>query len=210
MHYANADIHHRTDDFDLLASEIQDKTTQDVAAYYPVFRKKWKELSGTRLVSATSLVANLISYLEYPRIATRIAEGEAKRNKRSNLEALLAKKISSFRYPMQELELNYPTTKGKVYSEEEDRYLLCRLSHYGMRTDDVYERIKKDISEFPVFRFDWFFKSRSPQELQRRCNTLLGMIEKEAEQEEVRAKSGGSSSRGKVGWHAWACAGKGY
>jgi len=168
-----------TEDFDLLASEIQDKTTQDVAAYYPVFRKKWKELS------------------EHPRIAARIAEGEAKRNKRSNLEALLAKKIGAFRYPMQELELNYPTTKGKVYSEEEDRYLLCRLSHYGMRTDDVYERIKKDISEFPVFRFDWFFKSRSPQELQRRCNTLLGMIEKEAEQEEIRAKSGGSSSRGK-------------
>jgi len=47
--------------------------------------------------------------------------------------------------------------------------------------DDVYERIKKDITEFPVFRFDWFFKSRSPQELQRRCNTLLGMIEKEEE-----------------------------
>ncbi|KAH9077177.1 P-loop containing nucleoside triphosphate hydrolase protein [Lactarius deliciosus] len=168
-----------TEDFELLASEIQDKTPQDVAAYYPVFRKKWKELS------------------EHPRIAARITEGEAKRNKRSNLEALLSKKIGSFRYPMQELELNYPTTKGKVYSEEEDRYLLCRLSHYGMRTDDVYERIKKDISEFPVFRFDWFFKSRSPQELQRRCNTLLGMIEKEAEQEEIRAKSGGSSSRGK-------------
>jgi SWI/SNF-related matrix-associated actin-dependent regulator of chromatin subfamily A member 5 len=103
---------------------------------------------------------------------------------------------------MQELELNYPTTKGKVYSEEEDRYLLCRLNHYGMRMDEVYERIKKDISEFPVFRFDWFFKSRSPQELQRRCNTLLGMIEKEAEkeaeQEEMKAKSSGSSSRGKV------------
>lgn len=82
---------------------------------------------------------------------------------------------------MQELELNYPTTKGKVYSEEEDRYLLCRLYHYGMQVDDVYERIKKDISEFPVFRFDWFLKSRSPQELQRRCNTLLGMIEKEEE-----------------------------
>ncbi|KAI0066748.1 hypothetical protein BV25DRAFT_1972636 [Artomyces pyxidatus] len=170
-----------TDDYDLLATEIQDKTGDDVAVYYPVFKKKWKELS------------------EYPRIAARITEGEAKRNKRSNLESLLAKKIASFRYPMQELELNYPTTKGKVYSEEEDRYLLCRLNYYGMRTDDVYERIKKDITEFPVFRFDWFFKSRSPQELQRRCNTLLGMIEKEAEtkQEEMKAKVGGSSSRGK-------------
>jgi len=124
-------------------------------------------------------------------------EGEAKRNKRSNLESLLFKKISSVKYPMQELELNYPTTKGKVYSEEEDRYLLCRLNYYGMTADDVYERIKKDITEFPVFRFDWFFKSRSPQELQRRCNTLLGMIEKEAEVkqlEEIKAKGG---TRGK-------------
>ena len=157
----------RTDDYELLASEIQDKTADDVARYYPVFKKKWKELS------------------EYLRIKARIEEGEAKRNKRSNLEALLAKKIASVRYPMQELELNYPTTKGKVYSEEEDRYLLCRLNYYGMQAEDVYERIKKDISEFPVFRFDWFFKSRSPQELQRRCNTLLGMIEKEQEGKQV-------------------------
>lgn len=99
---------------------------------------------------------------------------------------------------MQELELNYPTTKGKVYSEEEDRYLLCRLNHYGMGVDDVYERIKKDITEFPVFRFDWFFKSRSPLELQRRCNTLLGMIEKEAEARQEEMKSKGTASRGKV------------
>ncbi|KAI0076817.1 SNF2 family DNA-dependent ATPase [Panus rudis PR-1116 ss-1] len=168
-----------TDDFELLASEIQDKSPEDVAKYYSVFKKKWKEL------------------VNYPRIKARIEEGEAKRNKRSNLEALLAKKIASVRYPMQELELNYPTTKGKVYSEEEDRYLLCRLNHYGMRADDVYERIKKDITEFPVFRFDWFFKSRSPQELQRRCNTLLGMIEKEAEaqQAEEKARSGMKSKK---------------
>lgn len=171
-----------TNDYALLATEIQDKNADDVAKYYPVFKKKWKELS------------------EYSRIAARIAEGEAKRSKRENLESLLSKKISSVKYPMQELELTYPATKGKIYNEEEDRYLLVRLNHYGMRADDVYERIKKDITEFPVFRFDWFFKSRSPQELQRRCNTLLGMIEKEAEQdaklaEEAKPKT--STSRGK-------------
>ena len=98
------------------------------------------------------------------------------------------RKIASVRYYMQELELNYPT-KGKVYSEEEDQYLLCCLWHYGMHMDDVYERIKKDITEFPVFRLDWFF--RSPRELQRRCNSLLGMIEKEAalrQSEEAKSK----------------------
>ncbi|KAF9257203.1 hypothetical protein L218DRAFT_1081033 [Marasmius fiardii PR-910] len=156
------------------AADIQDKSPEEVGRYYATFSKKWKTLA------------------EYPRIEARIAEGEAKRNKRDNLEYLLEQKIGSVKFPMQELELNYPTTKGKVYSEEEDRYLLCRLFHYGMQADDVYERIKKDITEFPVFRFDWFFKSRSPQELQRRCNTLLSMIEKEAEakqQEEIKAKS---------------------
>ena len=66
-----------------------------------------------------------------------------------------------------------------------------------MRAEDVYECIKRDISEFPVFRFDWFFKSRSTQELQRRCNTLLGMIEKEAEA--LAQQEGKSKARGKVG-----------
>lgn len=92
---------------------------------------------------------------------------------------------------MQELELNYPPTKTKVFSEEEDRYLLCRLNHYGIRTEDVYERIKRDVSEFPVFRFDWFLKSRSPQELQRRCHTLLGMLEKEAAEQLAAAQPKG-------------------
>ena len=54
---------------------------------------------------------------------------------------------------MQELELNYPMTEGKVYSEEEDQY-LCRLNYYGMTAEDVYERIKMDIMEFTVFCFD--------------------------------------------------------
>lgn len=137
---------------------------------------------------------------EYPGIEQRILEGEAKRNKQSNLESLLHKKIASVKYPMQELELSCPTTKGKVYSEE-DRYLLCRLNYYGMMADDVYERIKKDITEFPVFRSDWFFKNRSPQELQRRCNTLLRMIKKKTEvkqQEETKVKGG---TRGKGSCH---------
>ncbi|KIO28601.1 hypothetical protein M407DRAFT_6651 [Tulasnella calospora MUT 4182] len=70
-------------------------------------------------------------------------------------------------------------TKGKVYSEEEDRYLLCRLAYYGLESDEVFEKIKRDICEFPVFRFDWFLKSRTPQEIGRRCTTLLTMISKE-------------------------------
>ena len=100
---------------------------------------------------------------------------------------------------MQELDLNYPTTKGKIYSEEEDRYLLVRLAHYGIGAVDVYEKIKKDITDFPVFRFDWFFKSRTAQERQRRCNTLLGMIAKEEEERQSVQQSIQESKRGRPG-----------
>jgi len=51
--------------------------------HYQVFKKKWKQLA------------------EAPRIEQRIVEGEAKRDKRSNLESLLLKKILSVKYPMQ-------------------------------------------------------------------------------------------------------------
>ena len=69
-------------------------------------------------------------------------EGEAKHNKRSNLESLLLKKIASVKYPMQELEFNYPTTKGKVYSE--DQYLLCWMNYYGMTADVGRLRSSRD------------------------------------------------------------------
>ena len=35
------------------------------------------------------------------------------------------------------------------------------------------------IRTAPQFRFDWFIKSRTATELQRRCNTLISLIEKE-------------------------------
>ena len=113
---------------------------------------------------------------------------------------MLSKKIQAVKYPMQELELNYLTTKGKIYSEEENRYLLCRLHHYDLKTDDVYERIKRDITELPVFRFDWFLKNKTPQELQRCCIMLLGLIEKEADQEQEEVKVKGKREETCGGW----------
>jgi hypothetical protein len=35
------------------------------------------------------------------------------------------------------------------------------------------------IRAAPQFRFDWFIKSRTAIELQRRCNTIISLIEKE-------------------------------
>lgn len=125
------------------------------------------------------VVTSQTDMTDYERVKERFEEGEKRRNETTRQEKILAQKIQAVKFPMQELAINYGSQKQKVYSEDEDRYLLCRLSHYGLNADDVYEKIKRDISEFPVFRFDWFFKSRTPLELQRRCQQLLMLISKE-------------------------------
>lgn len=40
----------------------------------------------------------------------------------------------------------------------------------------------------PQFRFDWFIKSRTANELQRRCNTLITLIERENQELEEKER----------------------
>jgi hypothetical protein len=53
------------------------------------------------------------------------------------------------------------------------------LQKYKYGSDDIYEKIRTEIRRSPLFRFDWFIKSRSAVELNRRCQTLIMLIEKE-------------------------------
>ncbi|KAG8992998.1 hypothetical protein FRB90_000819 [Tulasnella sp. 427] len=155
---------HGRHEYAKIADEIDDKTktTEEVKAYSELFWQRHTELKDTE------------------RLSQRVAEAEAKAVKLREQNEMLKSKVAQYQYPMQELQLAYSQTKGKVYSEEEDRYLLCRLAYYGLESDEVFEKIKRDICEFPVFRFDWFLKSRTPQEIGRRCTTLLTMISKES------------------------------
>ena len=49
-----------------------------------------------------------------------------------------------------------------------------------------------------IFRFDWFIKSRTAMELQRRCNTLIMLIEKEMNEIEEREKLDRKKNKGKT------------
>ncbi len=45
-------------------------------------------------------------------------------------------------------------------------------------------------------RFDWFIKSRTAMELQRRCNTLITLIERENSEIEEKEKAEKRSKKG--------------
>ena len=97
-----------------------------------------------------------------------------------------------YRVPLQQLKLNYSvsTTNKKVYTDEEDRFLLVMLDRFGIDGEGIHERIRDEIRESPLFRFDWFFLSRNPVEIGRRCATLLTTVAREFEADDGKMSNG--------------------
>eukprot|EP00798_Chlamydomonas_sp_ICE-L_P028325 gene28325-31442_t len=77
------------------------------------------------------------------------------------------------------MKIGYGANKGKAYTEEEDRFILCMVHKLGYGS---WDDLKAEIRKSWRFRFDWFFKSRTSPELARRCDTLIRLIEKENEE----------------------------
>src|SRR5579862_166404 len=115
----------------------------------------------------------------WDRYVSTIEAGEEKIRKQERQTKYLHEKLSQYRAPLQQLQIQYNQNKGKVYTEEEDRFLLVQLDKFGVGREDLYERIREEIRESPLFRFDWFFLSRTSLEIQRRCTTLLTMVMRE-------------------------------
>jgi len=74
-------------------------------------------------------------------------------------------------------------SRGRSYQEEEDAFLICMMHRHGYGAS---ERIRMEIRRAWQFRFDWYFKSRNAQEIQKRCDVLVKIVERE--NEEVRKK----------------------
>lgn len=51
-----------------------------------------------------------------------------------------------------------------------------------------WDELKAAFRISPLFRFDWFVKSRTTQELTRRCDTLIRLVEKENQEYEERER----------------------
>ncbi|KAG9845103.1 chromatin remodelling complex ATPase chain ISW1, partial [Aureobasidium melanogenum] len=143
--------------------EVDSKEPDEIKAYAKVFWKRYKE------------IANWEKHID------SINEGEERRAKVVQHGKLLRQKMGMYRVPLQQLKINYTvsTTNKKVYTEEEDRFLLVMLDRFGLESENLYEKIRDEIRESPLFRFDWFFLSRTPQEIGRRCNTLITTVAKE-------------------------------
>lgn len=162
-----------------IAVQCQNKDATEIKQYAKVFWQRYKE------------IADWQKYIKH------IEDGEEKLKKVEHQRKTLRKKMSMYRVPLQQLKINYSvsTTNKKVYSEEEDRFLLVQLDKHGLDKEGIYDIIRDEIRESPLFRFDWFFLSRTADELKRRCTTLLTTIVKEFE--DIKSTSNGNSTKQK-------------
>ena len=119
----------------------------------------------------------------------QIERGEARIQRRISIKKALDTKIGRYKAPFQQLRISYGTNKGENYTEEEDRFLICMLHKLGFDKENVYDELRQCIRNSPQFRFDWFLKSRTAMELQRRCNTLITLIERENMELEEKEKA---------------------
>ena len=163
--FINGSAKYGRNSYDLIALEVDAKEPNEIKEYAKVFWKRYKEIPN------------------WEKHVNAIREGEQKQERVVQQRELLKRKLKMYRVPLQQLKLNYTvsTTNKKVYTEEEDRFLLVLIDKYGWETEGLYEKIRDEIRESPLFRFDWFFLSRTPQELSRRCATLVTTVTREME-----------------------------
>ncbi|MCJ1383811.1 hypothetical protein MMC17_006925 [Xylographa soralifera] len=179
--FINGCAKHGRSNFAGIATDVDGKNEKEVREYSKVFWQRYTELT------------------DYPKYLATIEAGEDKARKINHQRKMLKRKMEMCRVPLQQMKLNYSvsTTNKKVYTEEEDRFILVMLDKHGIDGEGIHEKIRDEIRESPLFRFDWFFLSRTPQEIGRRCATLLTTVAKEFETADGKLPNGNGIVKGR-------------
>ncbi|KAJ6911784.1 ISWI chromatin-remodeling complex ATPase CHR11 isoform X1 [Populus alba x Populus x berolinensis] len=154
-------------DLKSIATELEGKTEEEVERYAKVFKERYKELN------------------DYDRIIKNIERGEARISRKDEIMKAIGKKLDRYKNPWLELKIQYGQNKGKLYNEECDRFMMCMVHKLGYGN---WDELKVAFRTSPLFRFDWFVKSRTTQELARRCDTLIRLVEKENQEQDERER----------------------
>lgn len=163
----------------LIAEQYQHKDEDEIKRYSDAFWSRYREIEG------------------WEKYVAQIEAGEKKAQKILTQSRLLLQKVQQTPSPLDDMVIQYPPNNSKrVYSVQEDRFLLFSVNKLGIQTEGLYDKVKAEISKSGHFQFDWFFLSRTPQELARRTNTLLLAVTREFEgPDALKRKKNNSNSR---------------
>jgi len=134
------------------------------------------------------------------KLLAKIERGEALIQKRHEQQRVLAKKVSQTKSPWVNLRIDYGGHRDthKHFTEDEDRFLVCKTNELGFGR---WEELRVEVRTAWQFRLDWWFKTRTTQELSKRVAFLAEKIEAEVQQQEEAeraAEKGKKKGKGKA------------
>lgn len=139
---------------------------------------------------------------DWRRVLERVERGERDIVRRKEIEKSLAFKVGKHRDPMRVMPLKYASSRaragaaaGQTFTPVEDRFLVYMMHRLGY---GEWAAMQAEIARAPQFRFNWFIRSRSAADLQRRCDTLVRIVEAEvpwiAKAKKARSRRASDSS----------------
>ncbi|KAG7386000.1 hypothetical protein PHYPSEUDO_000855 [Phytophthora pseudosyringae] len=150
-----------------------------------VAREMMKPLEEIERYSKIFLARGQDELSDWHKIMKSIEKGESKLLEIERLTEETARKVKRYANPWEDMPINYQGKGGKVFTEEEDRVLLCLVNQFGY---GAWDRIKQEICSMEMFAFDYYLRSRTAAEIGRRCDSLMRICEKDNADLEIREK----------------------
>ncbi|OLY79233.1 ISWI chromatin-remodeling complex ATPase ISW2 [Smittium mucronatum] len=168
--------------------KFEDKEPAEVKLYLSVFMKKYPIcledpervnlaiLKGNSRREQVSQSRQLLDFF-YSKICT----GFKGKMDPFNYEEYLMFLDANFAMKANAFRLNYSLHKtiNRLFSETEDLFLLFCMQQLDLASDNLYSEIKRMIKSSEVFRFNFYIKTRTVAEIQKRCHSLLILLGKQ-------------------------------
>lgn len=126
-----------------------------------------------------ALLHNINCLDEADRIKARIDRTRKKRRAYFKRVLLLRRWIDSYTNPLYQLPVPIVVNQKRFYSDLEDRFILIMLDLFGY---GCWHEIVAQIRLSPLFAFDWWFKTRTEDEIAHRAERLVRYLEQDFKQ----------------------------
>ena len=193
--YAKACRENGRDDIESIIRSVKNydntKSEDDIKRYHKVFWIQCKHLqlksNGKRrtkqqIIDEEKSLENA-EFGDLKDIVRRIEIGENKLGRDKKFANLIKRKLNMYNKPMDEMRFlkQYVTYDHKSHGFEliHDRYLIYLTHIYGYGN---WDRIRQAFLDEPMFKFDYFVKSRIAGHYVLRMRNLISSIEKEFRQ----------------------------
>jgi SWI/SNF-related matrix-associated actin-dependent regulator of chromatin subfamily A member 5 len=146
------------DNLEMISKGIEGKSEEEVKRYFHAFWKNFKKIH------------------DYDKVVKKIYRGESLIKKVEYNNKILQMKTKKYKNPFKEMDFSYGQYVSKNFTADEDAFMICFTAKFGYGN---WSEVLNEIKNCWEFRFDWFIKTRNTNEIQKRIDLLIKVLEKE-------------------------------